>query len=115
MGKLHALVPPAQVQVLIIMRGPHATPPKHRNCPAASSGPSLQDGTGKKQRWGPPAEYVPLKADSQQLARKRKRKSRWEEAEAEPSKAIVAVQGGAGFPQEIVLSGGIKVSSDRLL
>ena len=57
---------------------------------------------------------MPLKADSQQLARKRKRKSRWEEAEAEPSKAIVAVQGGAGFPQEIVLSGGIKVSSETL-
>ena len=93
----------------------HASCPRQARCPAALFSALLQDGTGKKQRWGPPAEYVPLKADSQQLARKRKRKSRWEEAEAEPSKAIVAVQGGAGFPQEIVLSGGIKVSGDETL
>lgn len=70
----------------------------------------------RRARWGPPANKVAEPAtdtpDGEQTGR-RKRRSRWEEpAPAEDSQqlAVVDMTNGSGFPHEIVLAGGIKVS-----
>lgn len=70
----------------------------------------------RRARWGPPAnkvaELIADTLDGEQPGR-RKRRSRWEEpAAAEDSQqlAVVDMSNGSGFPHEIVLAGGIKVS-----
>lgn len=72
----------------------------------------------RRARWGPPANKVAdpvtdTNADGEQTGRK-KRRSRWEEpapaAEDSQQLAIVDMSNGSGFPHEIVLAGGIKVS-----
>lgn len=70
----------------------------------------------RRARWGPPAnkvaEPVADTADGEQPGR-RKRRSRWEEptaAEESQQLAVVDMSNGSGFPHEIVLAGGIKVS-----
>ena len=72
----------------------------------------------RRARWGPPANKVAepvadTPADGEQTGRK-KRRSRWEEpapaAEDSQQLAVVDMSNGSGFPHEIVLAGGIKVS-----
>lgn len=72
----------------------------------------------RRARWGPPANKVAepvadTPADGEQTGRK-KRRSRWEEpapaVEDSQQLAVVDMSNGSGFPHEIVLAGGIKVS-----
>ena len=72
----------------------------------------------RRARWGPPANKVAepvadTAADGEPTGRK-KRRSRWEEpapaAEDSQQLAVVDMSNGSGFPHEIVLAGGIKVS-----
>ncbi len=72
----------------------------------------------RRARWGAPANApaepaADATADGEQTGRK-KRRSRWEEpapaAEESQQLAIVDMSAGSGFPHEIVLAGGIKVS-----
>ena len=72
----------------------------------------------RRARWGPPANKVAepvadTPADGEQTGRK-KRRSRWEEpapaTEDSQQLAVVDMSNGSGFPHEIVLAGGIKVS-----
>lgn len=70
----------------------------------------------RRARWGPPANKVAEPTtdtpDGVPTGR-RKRRSRWEEptaAEESQQLAVVDMSNGSGFPHEIVLAGGIKVS-----
>ena len=72
----------------------------------------------RRARWGPPANQVAepaanATADGEATGRK-KRRSRWEEptpaADDSQQLAVVDMSNGSGFPHEIVLAGGIKVS-----
>ena len=70
----------------------------------------------RRARWGPPANQVAepaATADGEPTGRK-KRRSRWEEptpaADDSQQLAVVDMSNGSGFPHEIVLAGGIKVS-----
>lgn len=74
----------------------------------------------RRARWGAPAnapkEVAADGAVDGQTGRK-KRRSRWEEPAPESEEAqaltVVDTSGGSGFPHEIVLAGGIKVSIDN--
>lgn len=85
---------------------------------AAQTEPGRGRSRKRGARWGPPANRVAepvaeTNAAGEQTGRK-KRRSRWEEptAPAEDSQqlAVVDMSNGSGFPHEIVLAGGIKVS-----
>ncbi|KAL3158300.1 hypothetical protein ABBQ38_010544 [Trebouxia sp. C0009 RCD-2024] len=85
---------------------------------AAQTEPGRGRSRKRGARWGPPANRVAepvaeTNAAGEQTGRK-KRRSRWEEptAPAEDSQqlAVVDMSNGSGFPHEIVLAGGIKVT-----
>lgn len=92
--------------------------------PAADAVPAEPErGRSKKRRarWGPPANAPAEPAanaagEGEQTGRK-KRRSRWEEpapaAEDSQQLTVIDTAGGAGFPHEIVLAGGIKVPDEQ--
>lgn len=86
----------------------------------AQNGPGRGCSRKRGARWGPPANKLAepvtdTTAEGEQTGRK-KRRSRWEEPTAAAGDsqhlAVVDMSNGSGFPHEIVLAGGIKVSLD---
>ena len=92
--------------------------------PVAAAADSAAAGRKRRNRWGPKEGEAPTPgqepaADAAEGGTtpppseepgKKKRRSRWEEPAPEPSMALATVGGGA-FPKELVLPGGIKVTS----
>ena len=89
----------------------------------AQAEPERSRSRKRRARWGAPANAPKENAadgaaDGAGTGRK-KRRSRWEEPapDTEESQALTLVDtsGGSGFPHEIVLAGGIKVSMHRCM
>ena len=95
----------------------NGTLPASTTADTAQAEPERGRSRKRRARWGPPAN-APAEptadpaADGEQTGRK-KRRSRWEEpapaAEDSQQLTVIDTAGGAGFPHEIVLAGGIKV------
>ena len=84
---------------------------------AAADTTQAERGRSKKRRarWGPPANAPaePAADAAGDGEGRKKRRSRWEEpapaADDSQQLTVIDTAGGAGFPHEIVLAGGIKV------